>query len=72
MGQSEGQTSQLWNASVVKKKKLNAFEKRHVKMSSFLLNKRKVFHINFLCFLFLFLGDKESPKRITVCCTSLH
>lgn len=33
-------------------------------MSSFLLNKRKVFHINFLCFLFLFLGGKNHQKEL--------
>lgn len=65
MGQSEGQTGQLWNAFVVKNKILNVFEKRHFKMSSFLLNKREVFHINFLCFLFLFLGEKMTKKN---CC----
>lgn len=65
MGQSEGQPGQIWNASVMKKKLLNAFEKRHAKMSIFLLNKTEIFFINFLCLLFLFLGEKITRKN---CC----
>lgn len=51
MRQTEGWTVQLWNVSGMKKNLLNAFEKRDcVKMSIFLLNKRDVFCLNFLCF----------------------
>lgn len=64
MGQSEGQTGQIWNACVMKKKLLNAFEKRHVEMSIFLLNKTEIFFINFLCLLFLFLGEKNHQKEL--------
>lgn len=62
MGQSEGQTVQLWNISGMKKKLLNAFEKRDcVKMSIFLLNKTDVFWFNSFCFLFLCLEEAGDP-----------
>lgn len=50
----------LWG----EEKYFDAFEKRHVKMSTFLLNKTEVFCIIFLYFLFLFLEGKSHQKEL--------
>lgn len=78
MGQSKGQTVQLWNVSGMETKLLNAFEKRDCVKVSFLLFKQNRFFFNSLCFLFLFLEQAGDPaprsfhqKGIIACYVSL-